>query len=110
MDKKVVRIVEERAGNYCEVCGGAALPSMALHHRKLRSRGGQDTPSNIIRIHHGCHNLRSDSIHHNPEKASQKGWMVGSWQEPHLVPFTRPDGSVVLLQDDGSISILMEGD
>ena len=36
--------------------------------------------------------------------------MVGSWQEPNMVPFTRPDGRVVLLQDDGSISILMEGD
>jgi hypothetical protein len=110
VDKKVVKIVEERAGGYCEVCGHPALPSMALHHRKLRSRGGQDTPSNLIRIHHGCHNLRSDSIHHNPEGASQKGWMVGSWQEPHLTPFTRADGSIVLLLNDGSVSILMEGD
>lgn len=110
MDKKVVKIVEERAGDYCEVCGHPALPSMALHHRKLRSRGGKDTPSNIIRIHHGCHNLRSDSIHHNPENASQKGWMVGSWQEPSQVPFTCPDGSIVLLLDDGSTNILMEGD
>ena len=110
MDKQVVRIVEERAGNYCEVCGGPALPSMALHHRKLRSRGGLDTPANIIRIHHGCHNLQTDSIHLNPERASQKGWMVGSWQEPTKVPFTRPAGSIVLLQDDGSMAVLMAGD
>ena len=110
MDKKIVSIVEKRAGDYCEVCGGAALPSMALHHRKLKSRGGKDTPSNLIRIHHGCHNLRTDSIHQNPEKASQKGWMVGSWQRPHEVPFVRPDGSIVLLQDNGEVHILMEGD
>ncbi len=71
---------------------------------------GKDTPSNLIRIHHGCHNLRTDSIHLNPERASQKGWTVGSWQEPTNVPFSRPDGSIVLLQDNGSVQILMEGD
>lgn len=110
MDRRVIEIVEQRAGGYCEVCGLPALPSMALHHRKLKSRGGKDTPANLIRIHHGCHNLKTNSIHLNPENASQKGWMVGSWQEPSQTPFTRPDGSIVLLQDDGGFSVLMEGD
>jgi hypothetical protein len=49
VDKKVVEIVEQRAGNYCEACGGLAQESMALHHRKLKSRGGKDTPANLIR-------------------------------------------------------------
>ena len=110
LDRRVVEIVEARAGAYCEVCGAPALPSMALHHRKLKSRGGKDTPSNLIRVHHGCHNLKTTSIHNNPENASQKGWMVGSWQEPNEVPFTRPDGSIVLLHDTGEVSVLMEGD
>lgn len=110
MDRRIVQIVEARAGDHCEVCGNPALPSMALHHRKLKSRGGKDSPSNLIRIHHGCHNLRSDSIHLNPERASQKGWMVGSWQNPDEVPFTRPDGSIVLLHDNGDVSVLMEGE
>lgn len=101
-------LVEARAGDYCEVCGGSAEVSMALHHRKLRSRGGKDTASNIIRIHHKCHNLGTDSIHLNPEKAEQKGHMVPSWREPHETPFILPDGSHALLLDDGTIRKLGE--
>ena len=110
MDKKVVKIVEDRAGNYCEVCGSVALPSMALHHRKLKSRGGKDTPSNLIKIHHGCHNLNTDSIHLNPAKAEAKGWLCPSWREPNEHPFVKPDGTIILLQNDGSEFIMMEGD
>jgi hypothetical protein len=36
--------------------------------------------------------------------------MVGSWQEPHEVPMTRPNGDIVLLQDDGNVITLMEGE
>lgn len=108
MDKRVVALVQDRAGDYCEVCGRVAEASMALHHRKLKSRGGQDTASNLIRIHHNCHNLGPYSIHMQPEKAEQNGHMVSSWSEPHETPFTRPDGSKVLLNDDGSITTLGE--
>lgn len=108
MDKKVVALVQSRAGNYCEVCGGVAEPSMALHHRKLKSRGGKDTASNLIQIHHKCHNLGTYSIHMQPEVAERKGHMVSSWDEPHETPFTLPDGSKVLLNDDGTVSTLGE--
>ena len=110
VDKKVVEIVEKRAGNYCESCGGRAQESMALHHRKLKSRGGLDTPANLIRVHHGCHNLDTDSIHANPSWATDKGFMVSSWKEPEQTPMVYPDGRIVLLDNDGNVCTLMEGD
>ena len=110
VDKKVVKIVEERAGNYCESCGGRAQESMALHHRKLKSRGGQDTPANLIRVHHSCHNLGTDSIHAKPSWATDKGFMVSSWNEPEQTPMVYPDGRIVLLDNDGNVCTLMEGD
>lgn len=109
INKAVVALVEARAGNYCEVCGRAASESMALHHRKLKSRGGKDTASNLIRVHHSCHNLATESIHARPEYSESKGWMCPSWREPTDHPFVRPDGSIVLLQDDGSARTLWEG-
>ena len=109
VDKKVVEIVIQRAAGYCEVCGKVPQESMALHHRKLKSRGGKDTPANLIWIHHGCHNLNTDSIHLNPKKAELNGWMVGSWQDPEEAPFVMADKSIVLLKDDGTIHLLEEG-
>jgi 5-methylcytosine-specific restriction endonuclease McrA len=106
MDKAIVKIVELRAGYYCESCGGTASDSMALHHRKLKSRGGKDTPANLIRIHHGCHNLNTDSIHLNPEKAEDKGWMTPSWKEPEEQPMFYHNSFFVLLHNDGSITTL----
>ena len=108
MDKKIAEAVIARANGYCEVCG---LPCHdgALHHRKLKSRGGKDTISNLIYVHHGCHNLNTDSIHLNPETATDNGWMVESWKEPHERPMLLPDGAWALLKNDGTITRLGEG-
>ena len=41
MNKEIVETVLLRANGYCEVCG-LVLTDYALHHRKLKSRGGKD--------------------------------------------------------------------
>jgi len=102
LKKEIVELVQTRAGNYCETCGRPALESMALHHRKLKSRGGKDSASNLIQVHHECHNLGTQSIHANPSMATDKGWMVSSWADPETEPMLTPDGSWVILKDDGS--------
>ena len=109
MDKKVAQAVLKRAEGHCEVCGFSLAGDYALHHRKLKSRGGKDSIANVICIHHDCHNLASYSIHLNPAKAERKGWMVASWQDPEEAPMVRPDGSSVLLKDDGSVFELGKG-
>ena len=108
--QEIVKLVTQRAGGYCETCGRPASESMALHHRKLKSRGGKDSVSNLIRVHHECHNLGTESIHSRPAYATDKGWMVSSWDEPENTPMHLPDGRIVLLQNDGKITDLKEGE
>ena len=108
MKQAIVDIVLERAGNHCEVCGSGG-DNFALHHRKLRSQGGKDEPCNLIAVHHKCHNLGTDSIHLNPKRSIENGWIVPSWAEPSEFPLHMPDGSKVLLDNEGSYTTMKEG-
>ena len=106
IDSAVVDLVKARAAGYCETCGGPALESMALHHRKLKSRGGKDEIANLIAVHHKCHNLGTDSIHLNPEVATVKGWMVPSWADPAEYPLHLHGAEVVMLDNEGNYNKL----
>ena len=110
IDPKVVEIVLARAQGYCEACGLSAQESMAFHHRKLKSREPRkhlrDSPSNLLWVHHSCHNLGTDSIHLKVSDASIKGWIVPSWAKPEEYPCLRPNGVLALLENDGSITLL----
>lgn len=108
MKQSIVDLVIKRAGGYCEKCGRPGS-DMALHHRKLKSRGGKDSVSNLIHVHHECHNLGTDSIHLNPGLAGDKGWMVASWQDPANTPMFMPDGCFVILEENGKITPVKEG-
>ena len=101
MDREIAETVLDRAGNYCEACGNVCA-DFALHHRKLRSQGGKDEVCNLIAVHHKCHNLGTDSIHLSPAKATKLGQIVSSWDEPAEVPLHLPDGSKVLLDNEGN--------
>lgn len=82
------------------------MESWAIHHRKLRSRGGQDTYSNLVALHHECHNTGTDSVHLNPSASNRAGLMVATWQDSNEVPLILPSGAIVLLTDDGSYHYL----
>jgi len=99
-------IVFARCKGYCEKCGNRLPEGWALHHRKLKSRGGKDEISNFVALHHGCHNLDTDSVHLNPEKAERTGLMVPSWQDPWECLVTLPDKSIVMLDNEGNYKYL----
>lgn len=72
-----------------------------MHHRKLKSRGGLDEISNVVALHHHCHNLGTESVHLNVEKATAQGLLVSSWDDPRRVPLTLPSNALVLLTPEG---------
>jgi len=79
---KVRQAVYERAGWLCELgCGQRAVH---LHHRKLRSQGGQHVEANLLAVDLRCH----EQIHAQPARSLDHGWIVASWADPAAVPFT----------------------
>jgi hypothetical protein len=99
MDKRIVAGILER-DRYCYVCANA-LGTWHLHHRKLRKHGGQDTYENVIAVHPQCHNLGTNSIHANPAKSYENGWLVHSWDDPTDVPVMMRGANAVMLTTCG---------
>ena len=99
-------LVYARSTGYCEKCGRQLGASWALHHRKLKSRGGKDEITNLVALHHECHNLSTDSVHSQPSKATEMGFMVSGWADPAECPVTLPDGSTVILTELGTYKYL----
>ena len=91
---------------HCVKCGRTLHDSVACHHRKLRKHGGQDALSNLIGLCSTCHNIAPDSVHQNPRDSYENGWLVPSWADPAEWPMTMPDGTRVLLNDHGEITIV----
>lgn len=102
MNDAVRQAVFARCAGYCEKCGKPLPYSWALHHRKLRSQGGTDTPDNLVALHHECHNLRTQSVHMNPSLSIKQGYIVPSWADPASWELELPNGSVVCLDKEGN--------
>lgn len=81
-----------------------------MHHRKLKSRGGKDEITNVVALHHHCHNLGTESVHLNPDEATRLGFMVPTGYEPATVPLLLADTHYVLLTDNGRYEIVDERD
>ena len=97
--KDVAEAVIERSGGKCEAmnfqyCTGQAEQ---LHHRQLRSQGGEHTVENIIAVCAADHSR----FHREVAEAQSQGWIVRSTQEPAEVPMKYRGRTVVLAADGG---------
>ena len=101
MDKALRQKVFDRDES-CVKCGKFLYDSVAVHHRKLRKHGGPNTLSNLIALCSNCHNISPGSVHQNPRDSYESGYMVPSWADPEEWPLLLPDGSQVLLKNDGT--------
>ena len=95
-----------RCQGYCEKCGRPVSDTFALHHRKLKSRGGKDAIDNLLVLHHECHNLGTNSVHLNVKEATEKGYMVPTHQDPSQYPVTLFNGLTVTLTVEGTYNYL----
>lgn len=87
--------VRVRACGTCDWCDLVLGDVFDAHHRKLRSRGGQDTLENLVALHHQCHMY----AHEHVGEATSRGFMVHSWEDPADVPILAGDGNIYLPED-----------
>jgi len=99
-EKEARRLVRERSGGICEICG--AQQATNFQHRKARAHAGIWSASNGLDVcgmgnAFGCHGY----IHQNPDAACENGWSVKSWDDETTIPVRTVHG-LVLLDDEGS--------
>lgn len=98
IDPELRALIRERAGGRCECCGDRLSPIFQAHHRKLRSRGGQDSAANLVALCGLCHKR----VHSHVTWATEHGFMVASSDDPALVPVAVRCESWQLLGYDGT--------
>lgn len=78
IDPALRRQVRDRAEGSCELCGDRLGPVWECHHRKLRSRGGQDSVCNLVALCGTCHRR----CHSHVSWATAQGFILGATADP----------------------------
>lgn len=79
----VAEFVLERAEGSCEHCGCIRPGGRhSLHHRLLRSQGGQDTIENLMVVTPEHHNVAPGSIHQEVARSIDLGHIVEAGKDP----------------------------
>ena len=106
-DAATVAAVMERDGGRCVGCGdpvhGQRGVGYSVHHRKLRSQGGDNRLSNLVLLDGsgttGCHGL----AHSEVAQARVSGLLLRSTEHPDQMPVEHSQHGPVYLLDDGTV-------
>lgn len=91
-------LIWARSAGTCERCGRHVRQAgFHAHHRRLRSQGGPDCPSNLACLCTSCHS----HIHHNVAEAHRHGWIVPSHSDYRVTLMTVHSRGRVLLTTNG---------
>lgn len=107
-DKAAVEAVLARDGGKCAGCGdwlrGQRGVDYSVHHRKLRSQGGDNRLSNLVSLcghgTSGCHGL----AHSEVAAARVSGFLMLSTENPAEVRVEHSQYGPVYLLDDGTVA------
>lgn len=111
MDARLTRAainaaIDLREQQKCARCGTAIWANGSRHHRKYRSRRGEDTTHNLILLcgsgTQGCHGW----AHSNITDATREGYSVPSWADPAIWPIRLFLFGWVFLTVDGLFDML----
>jgi hypothetical protein len=108
-DAATVAAVIERDRGRCVGCGQYLLHGQrgfdySVHHRKLRSQGGDNRLSNLVLLcGHGCSGCHG--LAHSEVAASRlSGFLMLSTEDPELVLMEHSQHGPVFLLDDGTVA------
>lgn len=106
----VIALVDGRDRHVDRSTGRTLGAGRNLHHRLLRSRGGQHTAANLITLSGSGTTGTHGHMHANPLIATRYGFMVPRGAAPNEWPVLIADGlgrrQWVRLEDDGTIQIV----
>jgi hypothetical protein len=106
--------VDQRDGLRDRWSGRTIGQGRNLHHRLLRSRGGENSISNLITLSGSGTTGTHGQVHANPEIATRYGFIVPTGLNPERVPIRLADQygrrAWHLLNWEGSTTLLSPGE
>ena len=82
--KRMRPLIHERSNGRCEalLSPNCRRTGVHVHHRKLRSQGGQNDLATLVNTCLNCHMF----IHAHPEESYSRGFLVHGWDNPWTTP------------------------